>query len=494
MNWQAGLVALGLAGIAAVALAVPGGAQGNPATSAPPARTTGESIWSQVASGRIVPQSQLDVQMSFAPLVKRAVPAVVNVFTERVVASNASPFASDPVLRELFGYGQPEQRVQGSLGSGVIVGTDGVILTNAHVVKGADKLRVVLSDRREYPAELILEDERTDLAVLRIDTKGEALPVLPFADTRNLEVGDVVLAIGNPFGVGQTVTSGIISATARTDVGVSDYAFFLQTDAAINPGNSGGALINARGELVGVNTAIYSRSGGSNGIGFAIPAEMARRVVDAAVNDGRIVRPWLGLKGQGVSADMAASLGLSRPRGVLVSEIYPGGPAALADLRKGDIVLAIDGREVFDERGLKFLAATLSPGEAVTLDVRRAGADRSVRLTLAPPPGMQEAELKLIAGNNPFAGVEVASLSPALAEELGLDPFLTGVLATRMTRGSPGWSLGLRPGDLISAVNGAKVASVAELEAVVKREDGKGSWTAEVTRNGQKGTLRRRFF
>jgi serine protease Do len=191
---------------------------------------------------------------------------------------------------------------------------------------------------------------------------------------------------------------------------------------------------------------------------------------------------------------MAASLGLSRPRGVLVSEIYPGGPAALADLRKGDIVLAIDGREVFDERGLKFLAATLSPGEAVTLDVRRAGADRSVRLTLAPPPGMQEAELKLIAGNNPFAGVEVASLSPALAEELGLDPFLTGVLATRMTRGSPGWSLGLRPGDLISAVNGAKVASVAELEAVVKREDGKGSWTAEVTRNGQKGTLRRRFF
>lgn len=495
MRWQAALSGLGLLGIVGFVLSVPGGAQGNPASApATPARPVETVPAAPVPTERVVPQTQLDMQVSFAPLVKKAVPAVVNIFTERVVASRTSPFASDPVLRELFGYGQSEQRVQGSLGSGVIVAADGVILTNAHVVEGADSLRVVLSDRREYAAELVLADERTDLAVLRIDTQGERLPVLPFADTRNLEVGDVVLAIGNPFGVGQTVTSGIISATARTDVGVSDYAFFLQTDAAINPGNSGGALINARGELVGVNTAIYSRGGGSNGIGFAIPAEMARRVVDAAVNDGRIVRPWLGLKGQGVTSDMAASLGLSRPRGVLVSEIYPGGPAALADLRKGDIVLAIDGREVFDKRGLKFLAATMSPGEAVTLDVRRAGADRRVRLTLAPPPGMQEAELKLIEGNNALAGVEVAALSPALAEELGLDPFLKGVLATRMTRTSPGWRLGVRPGDLISAVNTTKVSSIDELEAVLRREDGKGEWSAEITRNGQKGTVSRRFF
>ena len=245
--------------------------------------------------------------MSFSPLVKEAAPAVVNVYTTKVVKQAASPYSRDPFFQRFFGNrmgGMPRERVESSLGSGVIVGDDGVIVTNNHVIEGADEFKVVLSDRREYAAELIIADERTDLAVLKIDTEGEKLPTLEITDTRDVEVGDLVLAIGNPFGVGQTVTTGIISAQARTDVGVSDYAFFLQTDAAINPGNSGGALVDSQGRLVGVNTAIFSRSGGSNGIGFAIPSEMVKRVVDAAVNDGQIIRPWLGLKGQSVTSDI----------------------------------------------------------------------------------------------------------------------------------------------------------------------------------------------
>ncbi|MEZ6013357.1 MAG: trypsin-like peptidase domain-containing protein, partial [Hyphomonas sp.] len=304
------------------------------------------------ASAQRLPESQAQIDLTYAPLVKQASPAVVNVYSQKTVQTGPSPM-------EMFLYGRamPQSRVQNSLGSGVIVRPDGVIITNNHVVEGADSFRVVLHDRREYPAELVLADERTDLAVLKIDTEGDPLPVLPFADTRASQVGDLVLAIGNPFGVGQTVTSGIISATARTDVGISDYSFFIQTDAAVNPGNSGGALINMKGELVGVNTAIFSRGGGSNGIGFAIPAEMVKRVVDAAMNDGTFVRPWLGLAAQTVSFDMAKAQGLSRPVGVMVTEVYDGGPADRAGLRRGDLVTAIDGREVFDEKGLKFLAA-----------------------------------------------------------------------------------------------------------------------------------------
>ncbi|MEL7130360.1 MAG: Do family serine endopeptidase, partial [Pseudomonadota bacterium] len=409
----------------------------------------------------------------------------VNVFTSRTVRRSRSawPFSRDP----RFNNGpQQEQRVQGSLGSGVLVGNDGVIVTNNHVIEGADEFRIVLSDRREYPAELILADERTDLAVLKIDDEAGELPVLPFADTRGLEVGDLVLAIGNPFGVGQTVTSGIVSATARTDVGISDYAFFIQTDAAINPGNSGGALINSRGELVGVNTAIFSRSGGSNGIGFAIPSEMVRRVVDAAVNEGRITRPWLGLKGQAVSFDIAQSQGLDRPVGIIVTEIYDDGPAERAELRRGDLIVAIDGREVFDERGLNFLATTKSPGERVTLDVMRGGRDMQIQVLLAPPPGATEAELRLLEGRHPFSGAEVAELSPALAENMGRDPFVKGVLITRMLRRSIARRVGVRPGDIIIAVNGRETLTLEALDTALGSVD--PVWQITVERNGQRYT------
>ena len=433
-----------------------------------------QSIWDKV-----VPQSQAEIELSYAPLVREVSPAVVNVYTKKTVQRRMT------MQEFMYGrrFGAPEsQSVQNSLGSGVIVGADGVIVTNNHVIDGADEVIVVLSDRREYPAELILADERTDLAVLRIDTKGTPLPILDYANTIGVEVGDLVLAVGNPFGVGQTVTTGIISATARTDVGVSDYAFFLQTDAAVNPGNSGGALVNTRGELVGINTAIFSRSGGSNGIGFAIPSEMVRRVVDAAVNEGTLVRPWLGLKGQSVSFDIAKAQGLERPVGVIITEVYDDGPADRSNLRRGDLILSIDGREVFDERGLKFLAATKSPGEDVSLTVLRGGTEQTVLARLAPPPGTSEAEVILLEGRHPFTGAEVAELSPRLAEELGRDPFDSGVLVTRVMRRAYARRI-VRSGDIIQTIDGQPIRTLDDLDAALDRDSGR--WEIEIERNGR---------
>ena len=433
-----------------------------------------------------VPVSPTEITLTFAPLVRDASPAVVNVYTERTVATRATP------LEQLL-YGVPSQgrQVQNSLGSGVIVGEDGVIVTNNHVIQGADAFRVVLSDRREYSAELLLADARTDLAVLKIDVDGEPLPILSFADTRNSQVGDLVLAIGNPFGVGQTVTNGIISATARTDVGVSDYSFFIQTDAAVNPGNSGGALINTRGELVGVNTAIYSRTGTSAGIGFAIPAEMVKRVVDAAMHGGTFVRPWLGLAAQSVSFDMARAQGLNRPLGVMVTEVYPEGPAERAGLRRGDLVTEIDGREVFDEKGLKFLAAVRNPGELAELSVLRGGRSQTIMVELEPPPGATEADVVLLTGQSVFQGARVIELSPRLAEENGLDPFTkgSGIYVHSVSRGTISGNY-FRPGDIIRVVNGAQTRTVGELQDVLSQDV--RSWEIEIERNGRtiRGTVR----
>ncbi len=444
-----------------------------------------QAVSSQPAVQKVVPASAAQVDLSFAPLVKQVSPAVVNLYTEKTVAQRQT------MAEALYGIRPRTTRVQNSLGSGVIVRPDGVIVTNNHVIRGADAFRVVLSDRREFPAEVLLADERTDLAVLKINPGNERLPVVPLADTRLTEVGDIVLAIGNPFGVGQTVTSGIVSATARTDVGITDYSFFIQTDAAVNPGNSGGALINNRGELVGVNTAIYSRTGGSVGIGFAIPAEMVKRVVDAAVDGGTFVRPWLGLSAQSVSYDIAKSQGLDRPLGVMVTEVYPEGPAARAGLRRGDLITTIDGREVFDEAGLKFLAAIRSPGEEAQLTVLRGGSLRTFRVRVDAPPGATQADLVLLSGPHVFNGAQVVELSPRLAEQLGLDPVANGngVLVHSVVRRTVASNL-FQPGDIIRSVNDTKVRNVKDLQSALSRAA--SSWTIEVERNGRviKGTVR----
>lgn len=438
-------------------------------------------------SGKEVPASRVDMQQSFAPVVRSAAPAVVNVYTSKLVRSRRSSiFDNDPFFRHFFereGFGMPNTRVQNALGSGVIVRDTGVVITNNHVVAGADKLRIVLNDKREFDATLMLADERTDLAVLQIEDVDTVLPHLEFSHTRFLEIGDLVLAIGNPFGVGQTVTSGIISALARTDVGVSDYAFFIQTDAAINPGNSGGALVDMDGRLVGINTAIFSRSGGSNGIGFAIPAEMVERVVEAAISDGKIIRPWLGLKGQAVTADIAEAIELDRPVGLLISDIYPEGPADLARLRRGDVVLEIDGREISDQRGLSFVAATARSGDILPIKYLRGAKSSITSIRLALPPGDIEASPRFFEGRNPFAGLGVLALSPALAESLGGDPFLEGVIVSEVRPRSLAARTGFRPGDIIRTVNDIEIERIKELDNLIATEP--GLWRFSVERRGR---------
>ena len=431
------------------------------------------------AAPRVAPGSQGQMQLSFAPVAASAGPAVVNVYAQRVVRGGMS---RDP----FFGrFAAP--RVQQSLGSGVIVRADGIIVTNNHVIDGAQSLKVVLADRREYDAEVLLADPRVDLAVLRIQTGRERLPVLPFADTHNLQVGDLVLAIGNPFGLSQTVTSGIISALARTEVGVSDYAFFIQTDAAINRGNSGGALVDMSGALVGINSAIFSENGGSNGIGFAIPAEMVRRVVESAASGGQtVVRPWLGARVQTVTQDLARSLGLQRPEGVLVTELYPRAAGERAGLERGDIILSVAGTEIRDEAGLRYQFATQRPGERVPLAILRNGAPRMLSaIAEAPPGGAPEA--RELTGRHPLSGAQVVTLTPATAEAAGLDPFATGVFIRALDRSGAAARVGFRTGDIINEINNQQIRDAAQLDRALSQSQ---AWVIGMERNGQSGQIR----
>ncbi|MBL1430541.1 MAG: Do family serine endopeptidase [Robiginitomaculum sp.] len=432
---------------------------------------------------RVVPETQGQLQLSYAPLVKSAAPAVVNVFSKRTVKTN-NAFRGSSMFDRMFGRGSfgPQERVQQSLGSGVIVADDGVIVTNYHVVRGADELRVVLADRREFKAELLLADQQTDLAVLRIDTDGEALPTMAFASSGVSEVGDLVLAIGNPFGVGQTVTSGIISALARTDVGATDFSYFIQTDAAINPGNSGGALVNMKGELLGINTVIVSRSGGSNGVGFSIPAAMVSRVVESAIAGGEVIRPWFGARLQNVDRDLSASLGLDRPLGTLVSEVYPGGAAEKAGIRRGDVVLAIGDQDINTEQGLRFRLAVHKIGEKVAVKIYRDGKHLTKKLKTIAAPESPKRNITDISGNNPFAGAKVGNISPALALEKGLDPFATGVVVLEVIRRSAAGYYGIRTGDIFVAVGDDQIDNVDDLTDALDYNEGSLRWPVKIVR------------
>ncbi len=438
---------------------------------------------------KAVPESRTQVELSFAPVVKRVAPAVVNIFAKRTVRQRSvSPFFNDPFFKRFFGdnfgmFGVPRERILNSLGSGVIVSEDGLIVTNHHVIKGGDEITVVLNDRREFPAELVLSDERTDLAVLRIDPNGKRLPIVRFRDSDDVEVGDIVLAIGNPFGVGQTVTSGIVSATARTQVGISDFSFFIQTDAAINPGNSGGALVTLDGKLLGINTAIYSRTGGSIGIGFAIPANMVRTVVAGALSGGVLVRAWSGLLGQPLTQDLAEGFGLEAPDGVIVTKVYPGGPADRAGVRKGDIIRALDGQAVADVDAFRYRVATREVGGAADLEVWRDRGSLTFKLPLAAAPETPPRDETPLKGEQPLAGAVIANLSPALAEELDKSGAWEGVIVIKVTRGSPAHRLRFRPGDIILAVNRYQVTDVKGLAAELARPMAR--WRISFNREGR---------
>jgi len=439
------------------------------------------------AQDRTVPRSAAELRLSFASVVKRAAPSVVNVYAARAVEVR-HPLFDDPMFRRFFGApgNIPREQMQRSLGSGVIVDASGFIITNNHVVEGATEVKVSLADKREFEAEIVLKDARTDLAVLKIKDVRERFPAAEFGNSDDLEVGDLVLAIGNPFGVGQTVTHGIVSALARTQVGITDYQFFIQTDAAINPGNSGGALVDLTGRLVGINTAIFSRSGGSQGIGFAIPAKMVQVVVASARGGGSAVkRPWLGAKLQGVTPEIAEGLGLKRAAGALVAGVSKDSPAARAGIRTGDVIVSIEGQEVEDHNGFEYRFGTRPLGGQARVGVLRSGREVAVVVALqtAPDRPREEVELK---SRSPLSGAKVGNLSPALAEELRLDPSAEGVVVLELAQGSVAQRLGFQRGDVVLAVNDRRVGTSKELERATR--DPARFWEITILRGGRQVT------
>ena len=434
-------------------------------------------------TARSVPPDRPAMTQSFAPVVKRVTPAVVNVYASRVERQARNPLLDDPLFRQFFGGGQQSPRTSQSLGSGVIVDPSGLIVTNHHVIENMTDVRVALSDRREFDAEIVLRDPRTDLAVLRIKNGGN-FPALELGDSDALEVGDIVLAIGNPFGVGQTVTMGIVSALARTQVGITDYGFFIQTDAAINPGNSGGALVDSSGRLTGINSAIYSRSGGSIGIGFAIPVNMVKVVIAAAKGGvAQVRRPWSGATLQGVSREIAESIGLDRPAGALVTELVEGGPTAQAGLRRGDIIIAVDGMEVDDPESFGYRIGTKPVGSTAALTVLRNGKKTNLTLQLIAAPETPPREPVTISTRSPFSGATVVNLSPAVTEEFSIETFREGVVVSEVPQNSVAARIGLQKGDVVLAVNDAKIARTSDLKRVT--EAPRNWWKLTIGRGGQ---------
>ena len=446
-----------------------------------------------VAQAEQAPSSRSQITLTFAPVVKATSPAVVNIYTKKVVRRQGNRLFDDPFFKRFFGdnspfsFGPSRERVENSLGSGVILREDGVVVTNHHVIRGADEITVVLTDKREFLANVLLSDERTDIAVLKIAEPKGTLPIVSFGDSDDLEVGDLVLAIGNPFGVGQTVTSGIVSGLARTSVGITDFRSFIQTDAAINPGNSGGALVDIAGRLVGINTAIFSKSGGSQGIGFAVPANMVRRVVNSAIAGQELVRPWLGFSGRDVDAEIAEALALPRPGGVIVETVHPSGPAATAGLKRGDIVIEVEGRPVDDGQGLRFYFATRELGGAVGISVLRDGNTENMQFALLAPPEVPPRDRTDVVGNFPISGIRVVNLSPRVADELGIPTDLTGVIVEGVQRGSVAHRVGIRPLDIVQEVNGKEIGLVSELVSIV--EDGPPEWLVVLNRRGERLVL-----
>lgn len=434
--------------------------------------------------------AELANRSTFAPVVRRVAPAVVSI-TSRKVTLTRDPFFDDPFFQFFFGpggLGRPRPRVETSLGSGVILRPDGLVVTNYHVIEGAEEIEVVLADRRSFRARVLGSDRGSDLAFLKIDVGSERLPTIPLGDSDAIEVGDVVLAIGNPFGIGQTVTLGIVSAKSRTHPALEKDVSFIQTDAAINPGNSGGALVTADGRLIGINTAIFTRSGGSIGIGFAVPANLVAARL-AALESGRrdLARPWLGVELQAVDSDIARDLGLDRPQGVLVRRVVGGSPAARAGLRAGDVILSVDGVTVDDPSTLAYRVSLKPIGERVRLVVWRDGQERILALTLEAAERSPRNVTRLD-GRHPLDGLTVGELTPGLAEELDLTGVDRGVVVLGVDPGRFAARLGFRRGDLLESVNGQLVSSVAELQAAVRR-GARGRWQIGVRRGAERFVL-----
>lgn len=431
-----------------------------------------------------------EVPTSFADIIQRAAPSVVTINSKRSSRNRSNEQLLDPFFRRFFGddFGLPQQRRQQGLGSGVIVSKDGYILTNNHVVEGADEIQVVLEDgRREFTAKVIGTDPATDLAVLKVNASD--LPNITLADSDKVRVGDIALAIGNPFAVGQTVTMGIISAVGRSGVGIVDYENFIQTDASINPGNSGGALIDAQGRLIGINTAILSRSGGNQGIGFAVPVNMVRMVMDQIREQGRVSRGYLGVTIQPLTSELAQQFGAEVQNGALIGGVNPDTPAAEAGLRAGDIIVEFNGKPVADARQLRLAVAQTPPETKVSLRIIRNGKPQTVRMALGELP-QTETALQRGGRNNggpstPSAtqqGMQVQSLTANLRQQFDIPREVRGVVVTEVEPGSVAAEAGVQPGDVIQEVNRQAVGNPADFRKLLR--DQKGSILLQVWSQG----------
>ena len=437
---------------------------------------------------RAVPASAVQIQLSFAPLVKQSAPAVVNIFTRAEVSrSPLGGFGDD-----LFGspFSRQTEKVQTALGSGVIVSTDGLVVTNYHVISEGTEVEVVLSDKREFVAEVLFTDSASDLALLQIDPEGDDLPILNLGDSDGVEIGDLVLAIGNPFGVGQTTTMGIVSALARTDVGITEVGSFIQTDASINPGNSGGALVDMNGNLIGINTAIYSQSGSSAGIGFATPASSVANTLRALENGGgKVVRPWLGITGEDVTRQMANILKLDGNGGFLVNDVYDPSPAFDAGIQTGDVILSLDSAEILSTAEMRYAIASSLVGDTMIAQVYREGDIIDIVLNLTAPPEVPAREETQLTGRHPLQGASVINLSPAVSQELDLPGKWTGVVISEVPSGSIAARQGFRAGDVIRSANREIIETVADLE-VTLGEARSRRWSFILDRGGRTVTYR----
>jgi Do/DeqQ family serine protease len=444
----------------------------------------------QATAVETVPRDRAEISLTFAPVVRQAAPAVVSIYARRVVEERVNPFFNDPLFSQLFGdRGQMAPRVQNALGSGVILSSDGIVVSNYHVVGGADDIRVVLNDRREFEADVVLQDRESDLAVLRL-RGAEDLPAIQLANSDAVEVGDLVLAVGNPFGVGQTVSSGIVSALARSGLAVgSGRGYFIQTDAAINPGNSGGALVDMQGRLLGINTAILTRSGGSNGIGFAIPANLVSQIV-AQARDGytRFQRPWMGVTAQAVDAGLADAFGLDLPQGVVLTALHDASPMARAGLQQGDVVLAVDGEPVNSPQEMMFRLAARGIGGSSALTVLHDNTRQEATVALVAPPETP-ARNRLEVRGLALRGLVADTINPAVIAEQGLDPAAQGVVVVE-TRDLAARA-GLQPGDIVLSVNRHPVRDTSDLDRALR--DPSRYWEIELVREGRRSLLRFRL-